>query len=381
MGAPQVTIETITVTRPLKVIAFTCCVLTVILMVAATSTADWMMAEGWREGLFMQCIEVGAPTPLPFDMADTPGCSKARSAGYLGLVAAFVIIGLITDFFGTFLTGLGLRSTDPNKKYKYYRVAIYTLVTSMIFLTLAAIIYPTSFAKDLAKAPQKDGGVVEPPLPGDNDFDNDGIVNFLDSDDDNDGIADIFDSDDDNDGISDSHEEDSDGDGVPDEIDADDNLEDDDYDNDGVPDDEDNDDDNDGVNDDEDDDDDNDGIADDEDNDDDNDGVTDEEESSEEDSEEDNDADNDGTDDDEDNDDDNDGIIDSEDNDDDGDGIPDSIDGARTFEFGFGYGATWGSICLIFASVVLLICDRESEEIFYKERQVEEEEEEESGEA
>ena len=51
-------------------------------------------------------------------------------AGYLGLVAAFVIIGLITDFFGTFLTGLGLRSTDPNKKYKYYRVAIYALVTS-----------------------------------------------------------------------------------------------------------------------------------------------------------------------------------------------------------------------------------------------------------
>ena len=45
------------------------------------------------------------------------------------------------------------------------------------------------------------------------------------------------------------------------------------------------------------------------------------------------------------------------------------------YELGFGYGATWGSIVLIFASVVLLICDRESEEIFYKERQLEEEEE------
>ena len=55
--------------------------------------------------------------------------------------------------------------------------------------------------------------------------------------------------------------------------------------------------------------------------------------------------------------------------------------GARTYTFGFGYGCTWGSIILIFASVVLLICDRESEEIFYKERQVEEEEEEETGEA
>jgi len=36
---------------------------------------------------------------------------------------------------------------------------------------------------------------------------------------------------------------------------------------------------------------------------------------------------------------------------------------------------------MMFVSVTLLICDRESEEIFYKERQVEEEEEEETGEA
>jgi hypothetical protein len=57
-------------------------------------------------------------------------CTDPSPAGYVGLVAAFVIIGLITDFFGTFLTGLGLRSTDPNKKYKYYRVAIYALVAA-----------------------------------------------------------------------------------------------------------------------------------------------------------------------------------------------------------------------------------------------------------
>ena len=53
------------------------------------------------------------------------------------------------------------------------------------------------------------------------------------------------------------------------------------------------------------------------------------------------------------------------------------LGGDRTYVLGFGYGATWGSIILIFASVVLLICDRESEEIFYKERQIEDEEEEE----
>ena len=44
--------------------------------------------------------------------------------------AALIVICVLTDFFGTLLTGLGLRSTDPNKKYKYYRVAIYALLVA-----------------------------------------------------------------------------------------------------------------------------------------------------------------------------------------------------------------------------------------------------------
>ena len=46
-----------------------------------------------------------------------------------------MIIGLLTDIFGTLCTGLGLRSTDPNKKYKYYRVAIYALLVARTFLS------------------------------------------------------------------------------------------------------------------------------------------------------------------------------------------------------------------------------------------------------
>merc|ERR1712223_41695 len=273
------------------------------------STADWILAEGWREGLFMQCIEEGAPTPLPFNMDPTVGCSKARSAGYVGLVAAFIIIGLVCDFFGTFLTGLGLRSTDPNKKYKYYRVAIYALVVALFLFVLAAIIYPVSFSKDLAKAPAKDGGVVEPLLRvGDLDFDDDGIIDHLDPDDDNDGILDEEDPDDDNDGIDDEDDPDDDNDGIPDEKDG--NPED--FDGDGIEDD-----DNDGINDDEDPDDDNDGIHDSVDSDDDNDGISDSQESDVDDDDglEDDDQDNDGIPDDEDEDDDNDGVEDDEDND------------------------------------------------------------------
>lgn len=54
------------------------------------------------------------------------------------------------------------------------------------------------------------------PVPGDNDFDNDGRDNNTDTDDDNDGIPDTHDDDDDNDGIPDNSDTDDDNDGVPD---------------------------------------------------------------------------------------------------------------------------------------------------------------------
>ncbi|KAI4460418.1 p53-induced protein related [Holotrichia oblita] len=44
------------------------------------ASTDWLMAAGWRQGLFMHCIEEGAPQPLPFNMQDPPGCYQSRDA-------------------------------------------------------------------------------------------------------------------------------------------------------------------------------------------------------------------------------------------------------------------------------------------------------------
>jgi len=136
----------------MKVIAFTCCAMTVILMLGSLTAADWVQTDnGFREGLFTQCIKEGTPTPIPFGGTAEPGCRRAHSAGYVRAAAALAIICFITDFFGTVLTGLGLRSTDPNKKYKYYRVAIYSLAVAVLALFLAVIIYPTSMAKEMGE--------------------------------------------------------------------------------------------------------------------------------------------------------------------------------------------------------------------------------------
>merc|ERR1711878_204239 len=170
------TIETITVTRPMKVIAFTCCAITVIFLLATMGATDWVQSNGWQEGLFNQCARPGIPTPLPFSEGKSfNGCKRAHSAGYVRGAAALAIIGLFTDFFGALLTGLGLRSTDPNKKYKYYRVAIYSLIVAVLVMFLLVIIYPVSFSKDAANTEPYAGyelGSSAAAL-GDLDFDND----------------------------------------------------------------------------------------------------------------------------------------------------------------------------------------------------------------
>jgi len=241
----------------MKVIAFTCCAITVIFLLATMGATDWVQSNGWQEGLFNQCARPGIPTPLPFSEGKSfNGCKRAHSAGYVRGAAALVVIAFLTDFFGTLLTGLGLRSTDPNKKYKYYRVAIYSLGVAILALFLALIIYPTSMTKDMEAEPPLDGGIS---IVGDLDFDNDGIPDIADDDDDNDGTIDSLDDDDDNDGIKDDVDDDDDNDGIPDEVELADAT---DADGDGVPDAADNDDDNDGVPDDQDTDDDNDGIPD-----------------------------------------------------------------------------------------------------------------------
>merc|ERR1712018_1021476 len=157
-----------------------------------------------------------------------------------------MIIGVFTDFFGALLTGLGLRSTDPNKKYKYYRVAIYSLIVAVLVLFLGVIIYPVSFSKDAAQVEPYAGyelGSAAAAAAGDLDFDNDGIIDALDNDDDNDGIPDSEDKDDDNDGIPDeldvdvTSDGDLDDDGIPDDEDGDDEeMPDKDTDGDGIPD-------------------------------------------------------------------------------------------------------------------------------------------------
>jgi hypothetical protein len=65
----------------LQVIAFICGLIVIILMIMALASTDWLMAAGWRQGLFIHCIAEGAPTPLPFKVEGSGDCYQARDVG------------------------------------------------------------------------------------------------------------------------------------------------------------------------------------------------------------------------------------------------------------------------------------------------------------
>lgn len=134
-----------------KVIALICGLIVIALMILALISNDWLIAEGWRQGLFSHCIGENAPTPLPFNVPERdPQCYPARDEGYIRTSAALCIVTLVTDIVATFLTALGLRSKDYRTKYKFYRFAVYFMALALTSLLVALIVYPVSFRSELS---------------------------------------------------------------------------------------------------------------------------------------------------------------------------------------------------------------------------------------
>ncbi|CAG0918815.1 unnamed protein product [Notodromas monacha] len=133
-----------------KVIAFICGGLAVFLLILCLASSEWLLAQGWRQGLFVHCVSEDAIHPLPFGIAsDQAGCFPIRPAGYIVCSAILCIVAVILDAVATLLTGLGLWSQDSTKKYKFYRFALYVMVASLITVLIALVVYPVCFSGEL----------------------------------------------------------------------------------------------------------------------------------------------------------------------------------------------------------------------------------------
>ncbi|XP_055312499.1 transmembrane protein 47 isoform X1 [Sitodiplosis mosellana] len=150
MSAPMTTIETVTITRPLKVIAFICGNIVVILLIMALTSTDWLLSSGWRQGLFTHCIE-DLTQPIPFNYeAKEEGCYPSRDVFYIKATAGLCILSLVTDVIATILTGIGLHTKNQNIKYKFYRRAVLIMLVALIAVLVALIMYPLCFSGELS---------------------------------------------------------------------------------------------------------------------------------------------------------------------------------------------------------------------------------------
>ena len=115
--APTQTIETVTIVRPLKVTAFICGLIVLLLMSLALASSDWLISDGWRQGLFAHCTEEDAGRPLPFDLPFEPGCHHARDVAYIIVSEALTICCMLLDAFATLWPAWGSGAGTPARRH------------------------------------------------------------------------------------------------------------------------------------------------------------------------------------------------------------------------------------------------------------------------
>lgn len=112
----------------MQVFAFICGLIVILLMILCLASSNWLIAHKFRQGLWEQCVEEDAPLPLPFGLNVKPGCYVARTVAYIQAAAALCVITLLCDIAATVMTGCGLCSKNPVRKYLMYRLAFYVMV-------------------------------------------------------------------------------------------------------------------------------------------------------------------------------------------------------------------------------------------------------------
>lgn len=71
------------------------------------------------------------------------------SSGYIKLAGYLCVLTLIFDLLATVMTGFGLCSKEPGRKYTLYRCALYVMVGALISILTALVVYPAMFAAEI----------------------------------------------------------------------------------------------------------------------------------------------------------------------------------------------------------------------------------------
>ncbi|XP_074654469.1 transmembrane protein 47-like [Tubulanus polymorphus] len=154
--APTTTIETVTVVRPLKVLAFVCSLIATILLIVTHVSTEWLTTSGYRQGLWKYCslinLEVTGITTTLAPGTDTCVHHPSDKA-WVHASAALCVIGLLLTFAACVLCGVGLALKPTDIKYKLYRVAMYLLFAAVLLMIISLIVFPVMAIQELNARP------------------------------------------------------------------------------------------------------------------------------------------------------------------------------------------------------------------------------------
>lgn len=145
--APTSSMESVTVIRPLKIIAFICGIISILLLFISICSTSWLEAEEYRQGLWKECYP---------NEADEMKCHKNEYEAWIVACGALSIITLIIAVVGTVLTGMGLATSNYNTKFLYYRIAMYLMFFAVLCMVIALIVFPAMFMKEIQKRDQNE---------------------------------------------------------------------------------------------------------------------------------------------------------------------------------------------------------------------------------
>lgn len=151
MQAPTTTIETVTVVRPLKVIALLFLILATVLLAVCLACTTWLKTENFRTGLFEECSAEKPTGPLPPYAPKAGSCQMiaARGKVYIKAVAALLVIAGLLTLAAAVITGIGLKTMNASRKYLFYRLALYVALLSVVLALIALVVFPVCFYTEL----------------------------------------------------------------------------------------------------------------------------------------------------------------------------------------------------------------------------------------
>lgn len=140
--APTVSIETVIVVRPMKVMAVMLGFVAILLMILVVGASSWVKVSVYREGLWDRCYITG------------PGritCQEGEERSWILACRALCVLAGALCFVAGVVTSRGLCAMTFRKRYRCYFVAMLIYFLAVFFNITALIIFPIKYDEELRR--------------------------------------------------------------------------------------------------------------------------------------------------------------------------------------------------------------------------------------